>query len=323
MDLIDKQILITGGTGFIGAAIANKLIDHNCNVNIISRSNEFVWRIKEPKKCNFYEINLQNSKKLKKCINKVKPEIIFHLAAYVNPECEKEAIDKAYNVNFNGTKNLVMNLEGYKYVLLINTGTSEEYGKNKAPFKETFRESPVSVYSASKVAATYFCEFFSNVFDKPIITIRPFLIYGPKQISKSLIPSLIYSGFTKKKLFLTPCEQTRDFLYIEDVIDAYISLAKNAKKIRKMGIFNLGSGKEIPINEVVNLLKSRFQEAQYLIGAKNYRIGERMNYYASIEKIKNVIDWKPKWKIHEGIDKTIEWWKNNKEIVWRYKNIWE
>ena len=321
MDFVDKKILVTGGTGFIGSHLVNQLISKRCQVNIITLSNGFDWRIKDKTNCKFFYIDLQNYSELKKCIDKIKPEIIFHMAALVNPVREINLIDKLVSINYIGTKNLLLSLNDYQYELFINTGTSDEYGQGIAPFKEIQREKPISPYSASKVAVTYLCEMMARTYDKPIITIRPSLIYGPGQISNSLIPLLIYAGISKKTLSLTSCEQTRDFLFIYDLVEACISLAVNANKVKNLGIFNVGTGKEIEILKVVNLIKNQFPNANYLIGEKPYRIGEAMNFYLSINKIKNEIGWVPKWDLEDGINETVKWWLENIDLWMSHKNL--
>jgi len=322
MDLKYKKILITGGTGFIGSEVVNKLINHGCEVNIISMPGDLTWRIEDISKCNLFYTNLLNSLETEKCLKEIRPEIIFHLAGIIDTGVNKESINTVFSLNLEATKNLLMALNGYDYELFINTGSGNEYGNKEPPFHEDDRENPTSPYSASKIAQTYFSRMISNVYGKPIITVRPFLIYGPKQISRSLIPSLIYSGIERKKISLTACEQTRDFIYIEDVADAYISLAKNMKKIINQGTFNIGSGNGTQILEIVNIIKEQFKDTRFFMGDKPYRQGEIMNHYSSIEKIKTIINWTPKWTIKEGITSTIKWWQNNFDRWKKYEHLW-
>ena len=322
MELKNRTILITGGTGFVGSTIANKLINQNYKVEIISTTSKNLWRIENREKCKFYYVDLRDKQELSKCIDTIQPDIIFHLAAYVNPERDYYTIEHSFSTNFNGTKNLLEALFDYNYDVFINTGTCEEYGTNKSPFKEIYRENPVSPYATSKIASTYFCEMMANTYDKPIITVRPFLAYGPKQISKLLIPSLFYHGFENKKIILTPAEQTRDFIYVDDLANAYISLAKNFNKVKGMGIFNIVSGVETQIKTVVNLIKRKFNDPQFQIAGKPYRKNETMHFYSSISKIKEAIGWSASWKIEDGIDATYEWWKNNKEIWYKFRKMW-
>jgi len=323
MELDNKSILVTGGNGFIGAAIANRLTSQDIFVNIFSLNNEFNWRIQNKDNCKLFIFDIRNKSEVENHIKKIEPDIIFHLAGYVNPERDLNVINDTYSINLKGTQNLILSLMEYDYDLFINTGTSDEYGYNVAPFKEIQREKPVSPYSASKVASTFFCEMVSNIYNKPIITVRPFLAYGPTQIARLLIPWLIYSGIEKKKLLLTPCEQTRDFIYIDDLVDAYISLALNVKKINKGGIFNIGSGKEIKILRIVAAIQQKIQNTQFIIGGKEYRRGEAMHFYSSIKKITQTIGWEPKWSIEDGIEETINWWLKNRDIWKNYINIWE
>ncbi|MFX1494127.1 MAG: NAD-dependent epimerase/dehydratase family protein [Promethearchaeota archaeon] len=321
MNLKNKEILVTGGTGFIGSAIVNKLINLNCKVNIISLPDDFIWRIEKKEKCNFFYVNLLNYNETLKSINAINPEIIFHLAGIVTPETDINTIQKAFSMNFEATKNLILSLNDLDYDLLINTGTGNEYGGNISPFKETERENPITPYSASKIAGTYFCEMIATVYNKPIITVRPFLTYGPKQLAKFFVPWLIYSAIESKEISLTPCQQTRDFIYIDDIADAYVLLAENVNKVKDKGIFNIGSGKETKLIEIVNIIKSRFNNTKIRIGEQPYRKGESMRFYSSIEKITELIGWAPKWTIEEGINRTIDWWVNNKDLWIRYKYI--
>ena len=90
-----------------------------------------------------------------------------------------------------------------------------------------------------------------------------------------------------------------------------------------MGIFNVGTGKEIQIREIVNLISKKFKDSQFIIGDKPYRHGVYMHFYSSINKINNAIGWVPKWKIEDGIDMTIKWWLNNRDKWIKYKQFWE
>jgi len=322
MNLRNKKILITGGTGFIGSAIVNKLTSYYDDINIISKPNDNFWRIENIRKCSIYRVDLANFKAIEKCVKKINPEIVFHLAGYISFERNLEAFDKCFRINYQNTKNLLLSLNNVEYDLFINTGTAMEYGNNKPPFKESFREDPISPYSASKVFATKYCELLANLYDKPIITVRPTITYGPRQIGRLLIPWLIFSGIEGEPLDLTPCEQIRDFIYIEDVVDAYIQLSENYQKIKNERIFNISSGKGIKILTIIDIIRNVLKDTNFKVGEKAYRSGEPMEIYASIDKIKNITGWYPKWTIKDGLESTLNWWLNNRSIWTKFKHLW-
>jgi len=266
---------------------------------------------------------LFDQEKLNRYIKELEPDIIFHLAGYVNPNRDLAYLNKMIDINLKATVNLLNSLNDLDYYLFINTGTSEEYGNNQAPFHERQKLNPVSPYSASKAAATIFCNMIKTIYNKPIITVRPFLVYGGKQISKMLIPSLIFSSLENKEIKLTAGEQSRDFIYVKDVAAAFLVLSENRDKIIRENVFNIGTGKEFTIKKIVEILKEEIKTDKLILGALEYRKGENFHYFSSIQKIKEYTGWQPKYSIKEGLHETVEWCKKNKKIWRHYINIYE
>jgi len=322
MALKNKIILVTGGTGFIGAAVVNKLLAEGYFVNIIFHPKDDTWRINDLSRCKIFKLDLRNFSETERIIKAINPEIIFHIAGIITPKRDKESVHKLYSINLDITRNLILALDDIEYELFINTGSGNEYGNNIPPFNEAVYEKPRTPYGTSKLAATSFCNMIAESLEKPIVTVRPFLIYGPTQILTALIPSLIFSAIEKRNISLSPCEQTRDFIFIDDVADVYLKLAKNADRVKSMGIFNIGSGKETQLIKVVNLITKRFHNAPFFVGKVPYRLGETMKYYSSIQKINELINWSPQWSIKDGINKTIDWWINNRDIWIKFKDLW-
>ena len=320
MELKNKRILVTGANGFIGSHIIRALSSEGSLIFGISLDNEFDWRLKDIE-CNCAYINLLNEEKLNSYIHEVKPEIILHLSAYVNAERDFHVVNQMIDVNLKGTINLLSALQDFDYELFINTGSGEEYGDNQAPFEEGQKENPVSPYSASKVASTYFCGMVKKIFQKPIITVRPFLVYGETQISRMLIPWLIYSGITQTRVELTPGDQTRDFIHVKDVANAFLAIIRNFENINDP-IINIGTGIRTKVIDVVEILKSTFPDNRLIVGGKNYRTGEAMKFYPDISKIRSTTGWKAEIGLEEGLNNTISWWRSNTN--WKkYANIWK
>jgi nucleoside-diphosphate-sugar epimerase len=309
-ELKNVKVLVTGATGFIGSHLTRRLVNLGANVSIITEKNPNPWRIKDiQNQIKIYECNI-NDKKLKDCIEKIKPQKIYHLAAFVNPERILENLDEMIEVNVNGTINLIRSLENIEYDCFIYTGTCEEYGKNKAPFTEDQIPHPVSPYSYSKVAATLFCKMYYELTKKPIIILRPFLTYGPTQDPKLLIPIVINKALHKEEIKMTKGEQTREFNYVEDIVEAYIKASTTKEAIGE--IINIGNGIEYKIKDVVlKILKMMNNPIKPAIGVLPYREGEVMHFYSDNKKAKSLLNWKPKYSLEEGLKKTIEWYIKN------------
>jgi len=305
-----EKYLITGGNGFIGSHLVNKLIKRGKNIHVVVKNKKYNWRFDNVDKIEIKYLDITDYSELKKYVDKIKPDYILHLAGYVNTSRTLESYEKLMDVNFKGTYNLLKALNNIDYKIFINTGSSDEYGNLESPIKENYKEDPVSPYSLSKTCSSYLCKMFKNMFNRRIVSVRPFLVYGPKQISNMLIPDLIRHGLSKIELNLTRGSQTKDFIFVEDLVHAYLKILENYQKINKYEIFNIGSGYQILIKDVVEIVGTYFPDDKFKLGGKAYRKNEPMEFFSDIQKIKK-LGWVPEESIETGISKTVMWWKNN------------
>lgn len=193
-------------------------------------------------------------------------------------------------------------------------GSSEEYGNNEIPFVETQREQPVSAYSAAKTAIVHFAQMLHRARGFPVVIVRPSIVYGPMQGGEMLIPSLIRSSILGNGFNTTPGEQTRDFIYIDDVIDGLIRAVAAQEAIGE--IMNLGSGVERRIKDVIELvIKLSGSSIDVNIGARPYRDGEIMRHQCSIEKAKRLLGWQPRVTLEEGLKETVAWYQKHREEI--------
>jgi UDP-glucose 4-epimerase len=190
----------------------------------------------------------------------------------------------------------------------VNTGASEEYGDGLVPFREDQREIPVSPYSASKVAATYFCQMLHKSMGLPIITLRLFLTYGPYQDTNMFIPSLIQHCLERKDFPMTEGDQTREFNYVDDIVEAYLLAATNPNVIGE--IINIGNGIEYSIRDVAEKIVNMMgNPIQLLIGALPKRAGETNHFFCNNEKAQKLLGWSPQIGLDEGLERTINRYK--------------
>jgi len=239
-------------------------------------------------------------------IKDISPEIVFHLAANIDRTSEFDIIRNMISVNLVGTLNLLESLENISSCQsIIVAGTSEEYGNNQVPFKEYYKEDPVSPYSFSKVCASYLSKMLFNVYKLPIIVLRPTLAYGPGQEGTMFIPTLIKTLLCDEKFMMTSGEQTRDFIFIDDLVNAYVRAGVSEGHFGE--IFNIGAGKAYKIREVACRIASFLNKQNFLkIGAKDYRKSEIMSYFVDISKAKKLLNWTPMVSLEEGLKHTID-----------------
>lgn len=310
-----KKVFITGATGFIGSNIVLHLVSKkDYDVHIIHRSTSELWRIKDVLPLiTSHVVDITDLKTLTRIICKVKPNIIFHFAnigVYDGHERDQETMLK---VNLLGTINLIQAAHTVPYEVFINTGSSSEYGaKEKIMSEDDFCE-PQGIYAITKLAATLYARDYARKVGKPIVTLRLFTPYGQYDHDKRLVPYLIESILKKQKIFLNKKYTVRDFVYIDDVVDAYFKTVKYKKNIAGE-IINIGSGIQTSVEDIVKILQ-KVTKNSLDISWNNKIIRYESNVWrANITKAKNLIKWSPQYKIRDGLEKTYTLYKNNYKI---------
>ncbi len=303
----DSRVLVTGAGGFIGFHLTRRLLAEGAEVHIIHLESEESVRLEQIKgQVHSHVADLRDLEALVRIVRDIRPQKIFHLAAEVNADRSPELLPQMMAVNFQGTVNILSALEKVPYDCFVNTGTCEEYGVNPAPFVETQRERPVSPYSFSKVAATHYCQMLNRTEGWPIITLRPFLTYGPYQTGSMLIPALIRHCLGNDELPMTEGEQTREFNYVSDIVQGYLTASTTEAAVGE--VINLGNGIEYKIKNVVEMvIKACGSKTKPQLGTIPYRTGEAMRFYCSARKARDLLDWQSEVSLEEGLANTVEW----------------
>ncbi len=306
MDFSKKRVLVTGASGFIGANLARKLLESNADVYTLDMSTN--WKLEGLEIKNIMA-DVCDLSAVKEAVKQAEPEIVFHLAAYgVNQSADMQT---AINVNITGTANLLSSLLDSKIEKFVHTGTCHEYGDKQGKISETATIAPRSVYAGTKAASTSICLAYYYQHALPINIIRPFVAYGPFANPYTLISTTILHALNKKDIPLSSGNQNRDFVFVEDVAEAYI-LAATAKASGE--IFNVGSGVEESIKSVVTkILEYAGNPVKPVFGALPDRKGEIWHLQADNSKAKKMLGWQPKTGIEQGLKKTIDWFKQNKQ----------
>lgn len=306
--------LVTGATGFVGSCIVRELVRQKKHVSIITRNERLNWRLHDiSSKLDVYECDLL-SESLNIVVEKIKPTYIFHLASYGSLPSENIMV-QMIDVNIMGTINLINAAKKHGFKLFINTGSSSEYGVKNRKIKESDLTAPVNDYGVTKTAATLFCQKEAIRNNLPIITFRLFSPYGYFEDKSRLIPSVITRAFENKSIELSFPRNVRDFIFIEDVVDAYMKAI--GCKINPGDIFNIGTGKQRQISDVASLVLQITSSNSRIVWGKvknQVRQVEPKKWEADISKIRKILGWQPKHELHMGLKKTIDWFKTYPNI---------
>ena len=307
----NKRVLITGATGFIGSNLVRKSLELNADVYTFTRDTSNKWRINDVLgDVNEYHIDLLDYEKLEKVILNITPEIIFHTAVYGGYSFQHEG-KKIFETNLTGTINLITACRKIDFELFINTGSSSEYGLKNAPMREGDLLEPINDYGVSKASATLYCQAVAKRENRPITTLRLFSPYGYYEESSRLISSTILFCLKNINPNVSAADSMRDFVFIEDVISAYIKVVENSDKTAGK-IFNIAYGKQYSVKEVVsNIIKLTGVKLNPEWGKVFNPRTEPKNWQADISTAVNLLNWQPEYNLAQGLKKTINWFKNN------------
>jgi UDP-glucose 4-epimerase len=306
-----EKILITGGAGFIGSHLADKLIQIGHEVVIIDNLSTGS-KANLNKKAKFYKADITD-KKISGIFNKEKPEIVFHFAAQINVrESVENPLDDA-NINIIGGLNVLENCKKIKVkkIIFSSTGGAIYGDADVVPTPESYVEYPMSPYGVAKLAMEKYLNYYNRVFGIPFVALRFANVYGPRQNSKGeagVIAIFCDKIFSKGSPIINGDGfQTRDFVYVSDVADAGIL----AFQKDKTGIFNVGTSKETNINDIFSMIRKESGldcKEEHGMSQK----GEQQRSCLDYSKIKSELGWESKYNLEEGIKETVNWFKKNR-----------
>lgn len=289
-----KNILITGGSGFVGSFLIPQMIDKRFNILGISRTPEKLKAIYKNKLevCSIHQTDV---------IKNFHPNLVINLATFSTSQDDFENQEKIIDANILFLSHLLDSLKTCNIDLFVNTGTFAEYYSNDGNFD------PAYFYAATKTAGRYIIKYFSNTYSFKTITLVPYSIYGPLDKRKKLIHFLIESLGHKEPVKTTLGYQLLDFIYIEDIVNAFISVIEKANSLTNDLTLPLGLGEGHTIRELVNILeKITSKKANISWGALPYRERDIMKSIADIEFTKKVLDWTPTYSLENGLQKMLK-----------------
>lgn len=286
-----KRILITGGGGYLGSKVAEKLADSSAEIFLLDlKFNESSERlISERKNIIKIECDLTISDDVNKACKRANPELVFHFGAILDRGRDFLIYDKLYRVNVIGTLNLLNALKPNDYFNFIYSSSSEVYGTiNNAPFREDMPPSPASPYSLSKLMAEHLISTFSQINGKPFTILRLFNFYG-KEMPESFFLSQLEAKLSRNENFqMTGGMQKRDYLEIEVLLGLILMIAKCEKCIGET--LNLCSGRGTALKDIAIQIAELYKKTHLLaIGVLPYRVNEVWDMTGDNSKLKTIL----------------------------------
>ena len=318
MNLENKKVLVTGSDGFIGSHLVERLLEEGCKVKAFVFYNSFNswgWIDSFPqKKLNEIEVfpgDIRDPNGVRKAINGV--DIVFHLAALIGIPFSYHSPDSYVDTNIRGTLNVLQACRDTNVERVLVTSTSEVYGTAQyVPIDEKHPRQGQSPYSATKIAADYIAESFYRSFNLPVVIVRPFNTYGPRQSARAVIPTIITQLLSdESEIHLGSLHPTRDFVYIEDTVNGFIEIAKSDVTVGEE--INIATQSEISIGDLTQELISMINP-KAKINTDNLRLrpdkSEVERLLGSNEKIKKLTNWKQAYTFKDGLKNTVKWFED-------------
>jgi NAD dependent epimerase/dehydratase len=326
VEIRGKKVLVTGADGFIGSHLVETLLDEGCTIRAFVFYNSFNswgWLDSFPKeKFSRMEIFAGDVRDPNGVATAMEGcEIVFHLAALIAIPYSYHSHDSYVDTNIKGTLNVLQAARRQSCSKILITSTSEVYGTaTYLPIDERHPFQGQSPYSASKIGADRLAESFYRSFDAPIAIVRPFNTYGPRQSARAVIPTIITQLLSgRKEIFLGSLTPTRDFNYVIDTCKGFVAIAKSDQTIGEE--INIATQTEISIGALAAELIQQIDPSVRIVSDEERTRpakSEVERLLGSNQKIRRLTDWRPEFTFRRGIEETVEWFKNPRNLG-RYK----
>ncbi|MDJ0757149.1 MAG: NAD(P)-dependent oxidoreductase [Ardenticatenaceae bacterium] len=305
-----KKVLITGAAGFIGFNLAHFLVKTGAEVHGLIRPSSRAWRLQlRASNWMVHEGNIFDEQKMLDLVQAVRPDFVVHCAA-AGVLHQQQRLSDLYRNNVIGTINLLEAVQKIPFTRLIHMGGSSEYGSHDIPLSESLPVQPITDYGASKAAATIACQQVARSRQLPVTILRPFSVYGPAESGHRLIPTAILAALTNKPLQLTAQPAYRDFIFVEDVVEAVLQAL--AQTLPPGEIVNVASGKQYSNHDVIKMIGQLCQK-EILVADEPFppRPADTKFWVGDRRKAFNSWGWEPRFTLKSGLEKTVNWFRKN------------
>lgn len=300
-----KTVLITGGAGFIGSNLADKLIKDGYKVIVVDDLSNGKKEYINPK-VKFYQIDICSSE-IKNIFKNEKPDFVFHLAAQIDLRKSLENPEFDNKVNILGGLNILENCIKNDVQKIIFSSSAGVYSEtNLIPINEDSLTDPISPYGINKLSFEKYLNYYYQIYNQKYIALRFANVYGPRQFKGGECGVIAYFiGNTlnnQESILYGDGSHTRDYIYIDDIVDALII----AMKSDYVGVINIGTSKESSVLEVIDSIEKKLGQ-KFKYREEEYKEGEVERNCLDSKKAEKILGWKAKTNLKDGIRLTIDW----------------
>ncbi len=318
---IDRRVLVTGAGGFIGSHLVERLAREGAQVmafvRYTSRADPGFLRLLPRQLANRVRItggDLRDPEAVRKAVKGM--QVVFHLGALISIPYSYHHPYEVAETNLMGTLNVLMACREAEVQRMVHTSSSEVYGTAlHVPIDETHPLQGQSPYSASKIGADKLTESFYCSCNLPVVTVRPFNTFGPRQSGRAVIPTIIAQALSQDILHIGNLETRRDFTYVDDTVDGFLRAGQTPAVEGKT--YNLGTGREIRVGELVEKILHKLgrpmrveSDVQRLRPDRS----EVMQLVSDNNLARKELGWQPRVSLDEGLDCTIEWIRKHLDL---------
>jgi UDP-glucose 4-epimerase len=307
-------MLITGAAGFVGANLTRALLLRGDEVHAIVRPGQDLWRLADVRnQLQLHEVQLADPARVEAVVAAIRPRALFHLAVH-GAYSSQTSFDSMLQSNIAGTWNLLQAAVRNGVETFVNTGSSSEYGfQDHAPSEGEPLE-PNSLYAVTKATATMLCRLVAHDHALRAPTLRLYSVYGPWEEATRLLPTLLVNAMNGRLPPLVSPAVARDFVYIDDVIDAYLAAAEHRGDDRAP-IFNVGSGVQTTLAEAVAVVREKFKiTAEPVWSSMPSRAWDTNVWVSNPGRIREKLGWVARVGFAEGVGRMAEWFGGDPEI---------
>ena len=306
---LDGPIMVTGAGGFIGINMLTTLLSVRDDVYGVSENPLNNWRFIAagiPVK-NLLQCDITDTHQVRKLISTCQPKGVFNFAAY-GAYSKQDEYEKIYRTNFIASVDLIEALRKNDFSFFIQAGSSSEYGYNSAAPAEDGELLPNSHYAVSKAAIWHAVQNFGKTYKLPVAHLRIYSAYGPWEEPDRLVPVLLAALRKKTWPPLVSPLISRDFIHVDDVVEAFIHIAAGMNTTIAGNAFNVGTGVKTTIEELCKIVTELFQiETPPVFSSMPDRGWDLINWYARPDKIKSMLNWHSRISLKDGLKQASDW----------------